>query len=33
MLEYNTTKQSRQSLAGDLPISIFAEDGLLLAQF
>jgi len=34
MLEYNTTKQkSRQWFSGDLQISIFAEQGLLLAQF
>jgi len=33
MLEYHTTQQSLQSFAGDLQISIFAEHGLLLAQF
>jgi hypothetical protein len=33
MPEYHTTKQSLQSFSGDLQISIFAEHGLLLAQF
>jgi len=33
MREYNTTKQSMQSFSGDLQISLFAEHGLLLAQF
>jgi hypothetical protein len=33
MLEYHTTKQSLQPFSGDWRISIFAEHGLLLAQF
>jgi hypothetical protein len=33
MLECHTTKQCLQSFSGDLQISIFAENRLLLAEF